>query len=155
MSDNFEHPEGPSPLEVFLRKYLDTSGGVWDEIEPQVYDVMLPAGAEVPAGRANTDGVVRLAFDPEALPEHPSAQLASFGTPLVDQLLGDALQRGRSAHSYLVGLNLQPHDLAGRLRRALGISAPMTLHLEHVRACTFPRRSSGFRPVSSASRRSR
>ena len=36
-------------------------------------------------------GVVRLTFDPEALPEHPSAQLASFGTPLVDQLLNDAL----------------------------------------------------------------
>src|SRR5262249_40370027 len=123
MSDILDHQEGLSPLEVFLRKYLDTSGGVWDEIEPQVYDVMLPAGAEVPASRASDSGMVRLAFDPEALPEHPSAQLASFGTPLVDQLLADALQRGRSAHAYLIGLNLQPHDLASRLRRPLAITA--------------------------------
>ena len=45
-------------------------------------------------------------------PDRTSAQLASFGTPLVDQLLGDALQRGRAGHFYLVGLNLQPHDLS-------------------------------------------
>ncbi len=138
MSDIPDTHEGPSPLEAFLRKYLETSGGVWDEIEPQVYDVMLPAGAEVPASRANESGIFRLAFDPEALPEHPSAQLASFGTPLVDQLLADALQRGRSAHSYLIGVNLQPHDLASRLRRALGVASPLTLHLDHVRALHFP-----------------
>ena len=42
-----------SPLEVFLREYLETAGGVWDEVEPQVYDVLLPAGAQVPAGRGN------------------------------------------------------------------------------------------------------
>jgi len=138
MSDLADPREKLSPLEAFLRQYLETSGGVWDEIEPQVYDVMLPAGAAVPASRANDDGLVRLAFDPEALPEHPSAQLASFGTPLVDQLLADALQRGRSAHAYLIGLNLQPHDLVSQLRRALGVAAPMTLHLEQVRALHFP-----------------
>jgi hypothetical protein len=127
-----------SPLEVFLRDYLETAGGVWDEVEPQVYDVLLPDGAQVPAGRGNADGVVRLAFDPEALPEHPSAQLASFGTPLVDQLLGDALQRGRAGHFYLVGLNLQPHDLSQRVRRAVTVAAPAELSLERVRALHFP-----------------
>jgi len=127
-----------SPLEVFLREYLETAGGVWDEVEPQVYDVLLPAGAQVPAGRGNGDGVVRIAFDPEALPEHPSAQLASFGTPLVDQLLGDALQRGRAGHFYLVGLNLQPHDLAQRVRRAVIVAAPAELAVERVRALHFP-----------------
>lgn len=147
MNDSPDRQEGLSPLEAFLRRYLETSGGVWDEVEPQVYDVMLPAGAAVPAGRANADGIVRLAFEPEALPEYPSAQLASFGTPLVDQLLADALQRGRSTHFSLVGMKLQPHDLASRLRRALSLTAEgtggkpppsPTLHLEHVRALHFP-----------------
>ena len=85
-----------SPLELFLREYLDKTGGAWDEVEPQVYDVALPDGTELPTGRGNDSGVLRLAFDPEALPEHPSAQLVSFGTPLVDRLLSDALQRGRA-----------------------------------------------------------
>ena len=82
-------------------------------------------------------GVVRLTFDPEALPEHPSAQLASFGTPLIDRLLDDAVQRGRSGQFYLVGLNLQPHDLPTRLRRSLHV-APATLQVGRVRALHFP-----------------
>ncbi len=126
-----------SPLEGFLRDYLDTTGGVWDEIEPQVYDVLLPTGTELPTARKSDSGVVRLTFDPEALPEHPSAQLASFGTPLVDRLLDDALQRGRAGQFYLIGLNLEPHDLQQRLRRSLHV-APATIQVEHVRALHFP-----------------
>jgi hypothetical protein len=126
-----------SPLETFLRDYLDKTGGVWDEIEPQVYDVMLPAGTELPTGRGGDSGVLRLTFDPEALPEHPSAQLASFGTPLVDRLLHDAVQRGQAGQLYLVGLNLQPHDLMGRLRRGLHV-VTATIQVERVRALHFP-----------------
>jgi hypothetical protein len=29
-----------SPLEGFVRDYADVTGGVWDEIEPQVYDLL-------------------------------------------------------------------------------------------------------------------
>jgi hypothetical protein len=124
-------------LESFLREYLDKTGGVWDEVEPQVYDVALPAGTELPTGRGSNSGVVRLTFDPEALPEHPSAQLASFGTPLVDRLLSDALQRGRAGQFAVVGLNLQPHDLLTRLRRNLNV-APATIQIERMRALNFP-----------------
>jgi hypothetical protein len=81
--------------------------------------------------------VVRLTFDPEALPEHPSAQLASFGTPLVDRLLQDAIRRGRAGQFYLIGLNLQPHDLLPRLRRSLDV-APAVIQVERVRALHFP-----------------
>lgn len=126
-----------SPLESFLREYLDKTGGVWDEVEPQVYDVALPAGTELPTGRGSDSGVVRLTFDPEALPEHPSAQLASFGTPLVDRLLSDALQRGRAGQFCVVGLNLQPHDLLTRLRRSINVT-PATIQIERVRALHFP-----------------
>jgi hypothetical protein len=81
--------------------------------------------------------VVRLTFDPEALPEHPSAQLASFGTPLVDRLLGDALHRGRAGQLYLVGLNLQPHDLLARVKRSVRVAAA-TIEIESARALHFP-----------------
>jgi hypothetical protein len=144
-SADLDTQSGPSPLEVFLREYLDKTGGVWDEVEPQVYDVMLPAGTELPAGRDGDSSVVRLTFDPEALPEHPSAQLASFGTPLVDRLLQDAVQRGRAGRFYLVGLNLQPHDLTARLRRSLHVTPatglipePIDIEVERVRALDFP-----------------
>src|SRR5438552_11614599 len=123
---------GRSPLEEFLRDYAEVCGGLWDEIEPQVYDLML-----APSSVDAEPEVVRLAFDPEALPEHPGAQLASFGTPLIDRLLADAMQRGRSAQFYLIGLNLTPHDLAGRLRRAITLPADCQLRSERVRPLHF------------------
>jgi hypothetical protein len=122
----------PTPLEAFVRDYVEATGGVWDEVEPQVYDVLLPAG---PGGAEG--GVVRIAFDPEALPEHPGAQLASYGTPLVDRLLADAVTRGQYARLYVVGLNLAPHDLAGSCRRALTLPADSTLQLERARPLHF------------------
>ncbi len=82
--------------------------------------------------------MVRVAFDPEAMPEHPAAQLASFGTPLIDRLLADALQRGRFARLYIVGLNLTPHDLAGRVHRAFTVPADARLQVERVRPLHFP-----------------
>jgi len=86
--------ESNSPLEAFLRTYADVSGGLWDEIEPQVYDLMLPS-----SGGSEAE-VVRVTFDPEALAEHRGAQLASFGTPLVDQLLADAVARAAMSGSF-------------------------------------------------------
>jgi hypothetical protein len=122
-----------SPLEDFMRSYLEGTGGVWDEIEPQVYDVLVP-----PVDGAGVDGEqLRVAFDPEALPEHPEAQLASFGTPFIDRLLHDALRRGRSGLAYVVGLHLAPHDLAARCRRALELPAPLSLELGRARALHF------------------
>jgi hypothetical protein len=127
-----------SPLERFVRAYLEAAGGAWDEIEPQVYDVLLPPGVEGAGPATPAGGVLRISFDPEALPDHPGAQLASFGTPFIDRLLADALQRGRSARFWLVGLNLTRHDLATRLRRAIPVAAPGELRIERVRALEFP-----------------
>jgi len=56
-------------LEAFLRESLNAAGGVWDEVEPQVYDVLWP----------DADEPVRLTFDPEALPEHPGGCGEPFG----------------------------------------------------------------------------
>src|SRR5438552_11880048 len=123
---------GRSPLEEFLRDYAEVCGGLWDEIEPQVYDLML-----APSSVDAEPEVVRVAFDPEAIPEHPGAQLASYGTPLVDRLLADALERGRFARLYLIGLNLAPHDLLGRVRRALTLPADTSLREERRRPLHF------------------
>jgi hypothetical protein len=122
-----------SLLEAFVRDYVETAGGVWDEVEPQVYDVLLPAAE---AGGEERE-VVRIAFDPEALPEHPRAQLASYGTPLIDRLLEDAVTRGRHAQLYVIGLNLAPHDLAGLVRRALTLPEQATLKFESARPLHF------------------
>jgi hypothetical protein len=125
--------ETPSPLEEFVRDYVEVTGGAWDEVEPQVYDVLLPD-----AGAAEGQRLVRIAFDPEALPEHPGSQLASYGTPLIDGLLADAVARGRFARLYVNGLNLAPHDLAGHLRRALALPADFQLQPHRARALHFP-----------------
>jgi hypothetical protein len=130
----------PSPLEGFVRDYVEATDGAWDEVEPQVYDVLLPPGPDGAEG-----GVVRIAFDPEALPEHPGAQLASYGTPLIDRLLADAVTRGQYARLYVVGLNLAPHDLAGVIRRALTLPAESTLKLERARPLHFRQAAFWFR----------
>jgi hypothetical protein len=137
------NPEGrhSSPLEAFLRDYVETVGGAWDEVEPQVYDVLLPG--EVPG--AGESGLVLLTFDPEAIPEHPGSQLASFGTPLVNALLSDAMRRGQAANFYLIGLNLNPHNLPGRLRAGLHLAPPLELRFERVRTLHFTQAVYWFR----------
>jgi hypothetical protein len=126
-----------SPLEGFVRDYVEVLGGAWQEVEPQVYDVLLPsAEAAAEMGAAGRD-ILRVAFDPEALPEHPGSQLASFGTPFIDRLLRSAMQHGSYARLYLVGLNLAPHDLAARVRRSLTLTPGLTLHVERARPLHF------------------
>ena len=122
------------PLELFLRDYVAQSGGVWEEIEPQVYDILL-AGQETAEGE---ESVLRVTFDPEALPDHPGAQLAGFGTPLVDRLLSAAARRGRLAQAYRVGLNLAPHGLAARVARALTLPPGSRIDICRSRAMFFP-----------------
>src|SRR5437868_10808409 len=100
MSSRLVQSSAPlSPLERFVREYAEARDGAWDEIEPQVYDLLVG------------QDLVRVAFDPEALPEHPQAQLASLGSPLLDRLLGDAAGRWNSAQVYRIGLNVRPYDL--------------------------------------------
>lgn len=119
-----------TPLEQFVRDYVEVAGGVWEEVEPQVYDVLLPADGQ--------ETQLRVAFDPEALPEHPNAQLASYGTPLVDRLLNEAVTRGRFAWLHVIGLNLSPHDLPGKVRRGLILPADCGTRLERARLLDFP-----------------
>jgi len=135
--DALNSSEASSPLETFLRDYADTTGGLWEEVEPQVYDLMFPPGADDLAAVAGAD-VVRVTFDPEALAEHPGAQLATYGTPLVERLLADAVARGRHAELFFVGLNVAPQGLTDRAVRALTLPEAAALRVGRVRVLHFP-----------------
>ncbi len=126
-----------SVLEEFVLDYAEAAGGAWDEVEPQVYDLLLPPEPGASRVDANANQVLRVAFDPEAIAEHPQAQLGSFGTPLIDRFLADAVERGRFVELYFLGLNLTPHDLSGRAHRALSLEG-IDLQVQRVRAMHFP-----------------
>lgn len=117
-----------SPIETFMRDYLPEAGGAWDQVEPQVYDLLLPETPDEP------EPLVRVAFDPDALPEHPGSRFMTLGTPLVDALLSDARRRGRFGRAYLNGLNLYPFALDKDVRRSLELPAKATLELAPSRA---------------------
>jgi hypothetical protein len=131
-----------TPLEDFVRDYVEVVGGAWEEVELQVYDLLLPRRQGERRFEAES---LRVTFDPEAVPEHPGSQLASYGTPLIDRLLADAVEGGRFTTLYLLGLNLSPHDLAGRVRKGLSRPAGVELHVERVRAMHFAQAFFWFR----------
>ena len=112
-----------SPLEGFLQDHVEAVGGLWEEIEPQVYDVLWP----------DEDESVRMTLDPDALPEHPSAGLLAFGNPILDQLLEGARARGRVALAYLADVHLTPHALERRVRPDLALPEGAVLQVEAVR----------------------
>ncbi len=111
------------PLEQFLLEYVETVGGLTDTIEPQVYDVLFPESAKP----------LRVVFDPDALPEHPSAQLLTFGSALLDELLEKAHTRGRAATAFLDDVHLAPHTLVERIKRDLVLAQELTMQLGAVR----------------------
>lgn len=119
-------PEG-SPLESFLLEYVDTVGGAWQAVEPQVYDVMLPPDAAGRLDLPQPGEMIRIAFDPEAVAEHPAAHLMAFGNPVLDRAFEHAQELGRSGRVYVSGFNLSPHDLPSALRRGLQVTAGVQL----------------------------
>lgn len=143
METNRHHTPTTS-LEQFVGDYLEAVGGVWDEIEPQVFDVLLPSDTN--RGGVAEDSI-RVAFDPEALPEHPGAVLANFGSPFVDRLLDHAMARGRAAQAYVTGLNLAPYDLSSRVARAVKMDGSLDWQITQVRARSFSQAVFWFRAM--------
>lgn len=141
-------PDGPPGLEGFVRRYADAVGGTWEEVEPQVYDLLLPPAP--PGERVGVDTVARIAFDPEALPENPGAQLASLGTPLVNGMTREARRRGRLARLHAVGLNESPRDLTSQLQRAVKVPEGCELRLELGATLDFPQAVFWFQASFSA-----
>ncbi len=137
MTSVFQHSLCFSPLEQFIRDFVEAVNGAWDEIEPRVYDVL-----------TETE-LLRVTFDPEALAEHPGAQLASFGSPLIDRLLGDAAKRWSAVQLYRIGLNLHVQDLRERVNRTVLLPPGAELRIERVRAMNFPQAVFWFKAIFS------
>jgi hypothetical protein len=118
-----------SPLEQFLFSYTEAIGGIWDEVEPQVFDVLLPE---------NT-APMRLTFDPDALAEHPNAQFFTFGSAALDDFLLKAREQGQVAEVYLQGAHLPSQNGAyweQRIKREISLPPESALHLDSVRPMT-------------------
>ncbi|MEX2288340.1 MAG: hypothetical protein WD648_14690 [Planctomycetaceae bacterium] len=128
-----------SPLEEFLRNYVETVSGEWDEVEPQVYDLMLPAAAALDDDSPEAEPqIVCVTFDPEALADHPQAQLASLGSPLIDRFLDRAVELAQFVELHVTGLNLQPHQLPARITRSLSCDDGLRFQAHAVRTLDFP-----------------
>ncbi len=112
-----------SPLEQFFRDYVETNGGLWDEVEPQVYDVLW-GSAEEPQ---------RVTFDSEALPEHPDAQFLTFGLPLLDELLSEAQQRGQVARAFFDNLHLESYGIEQQVQHDITLPDGMHMVVRQVR----------------------
>ena len=111
-------------LEAFLRESLNAAGGVWEEVEPQVYDVLWP----------DADEPVRLTFDPEALPEHPAARLVTFGSPVLEELLRRAHSRARVGLAYLDQALPAVDAVTAQVRRELRLPDQAALRFDGARA---------------------
>ena len=110
-----------NPLEQFVLEYLDVVGGAWEQLEPQVYEVILPEAVQQRLQMAAPGGVARLTFDPEALADYPDAHLMMFGNPSLDRVFEHAQSQGQVAKLYVTGSNLSPHNLLSLLRRAVAL----------------------------------
>jgi hypothetical protein len=126
-----------SPLEEFLLEYVEAAGGLWQAVEPQVYDAMLPAAVEQAIGLAASEGMFRFTLDPEAMPDYATAQLMAFGNPLLDRIFEHAQSLGQVAQVYLTGFNLSPHDLLITVRRSLQVSSGVEVRTAQSRAYHF------------------
>jgi hypothetical protein len=131
-----------NPLETFVLKYVETVGGLWQPVEPQVYDALLPPEIEPQLDLPPGDESVRLAFDPEALGDFPQAHLMVYGNPTLDRLFQHAQSLGQVGQVYITGLNLSPHDLPAILKRNLtlvdGLSLQMiSARVSHYRSVLF------------------
>lgn len=109
-------------LESFVLRYIEHVGGIFEQVEPQVYSVLAPE----PLGR---DLGTSITFDPEALADHPAAQLLVFGNPALDALLERAQTHNRVARTYVRGLNVNPHNVEALAQRGLMLAAGTTLRV--------------------------
>ncbi len=107
-------------LESFVLRYIEHVGGIFEEIEPQVYSVLAPEPLGHDLGSSIT-------FDPEALADHPAAQLLAFGNPALDALFERAQVHNRVARTYVRGLNAHPHDVEALAERGLMLATGTTL----------------------------
>jgi hypothetical protein len=130
-----------SPLERFLREYVEVMEGAWEEVEPQIYDVLLPTevvqglGESAPFPAKET--MLRVAFDPEAIPEHPGSHLLIYGSPLLERIFAHARKQSRISRIFLPGVNLAAHEIEAQVRGGLEVPEGSVWKIGQVRPFFF------------------
>jgi hypothetical protein len=102
----------PGDLEAFTLMALDLLGGAVEERTAGLYTALWPASG---AGHLETR---QLAFDPELIDEQPDAELVTFGSPVLEELLQRATACGRVAQAFLTAPVSPSRAVVDPLRRA-------------------------------------
>ncbi len=85
----------PATVEAFTVEALERLGGAVEEQAPGLFTVLWPVAG---AGEVETR---QLAFDPEALAEALDAELVTFGSPTLEEIVRRATESGRVARAFL------------------------------------------------------
>ncbi|MCZ6632368.1 MAG: hypothetical protein O7G87_03120, partial [bacterium] len=85
-----------------------------EPIEDDLIEVLLPSELE---GRFGPD--LKIAFDPEIVPDVPGCELLIYGSTLLDDLVAFAGEKGTLSRVYLTGINLYAPNLEQNLKRGL------------------------------------
>jgi hypothetical protein len=99
----------PGDLETFTLTALDLLGGAAEEQTAGLYTVLWPVSG---VGHLETR---QLAFDPDLLDEQPAAELVTFGSPLLEELVARATASGQVAEAFLNAAISPPRTIADRL----------------------------------------
>jgi len=94
-------------LEAFATALIERRGGV---VQPQgdgLCAALLTPGL---SGEA-TESLVTLAFDPDQAREAPDALMVTYGSPLLDRWVAEALKKGRTCRLWIRGLRTHPKAL--------------------------------------------
>jgi hypothetical protein len=114
---------GKSPIEEFLLHYTLAAGGESEEVEPQVYDLLLP----------DAEKTMRLVLDAEALAEHPQAEFLTFGSAVLERMLASGRDLGRNASVFVNDVHLTPYGLEQHVRRDIVLPEGIALRVESSR----------------------
>jgi hypothetical protein len=99
-------------LETFTLTALDLLGGAAEERTAGLYTALWPSAGD---GHLETR---QLAFDPELLDERPDAELVTFGSPVLEELLQRATASGRVAQAFLSAAVSPSRTVVDQLSRA-------------------------------------
>ncbi|MBI3454190.1 MAG: hypothetical protein HY002_00185 [Candidatus Rokubacteria bacterium] len=103
---------GLQGLEEFTLSALELLGGAAEARTSGLYTVLWPvAGSEHLETR-------QLAFDPELIDEQPEAELVTFGSPVLEELVDRATASGRVAQAFLNAAASASRTTADRLMRS-------------------------------------
>lgn len=99
-------------LQAFVIEWVESVGGVVDIPEYGLAEVLLP---DPVATAFNGRSLIRIAFDPEVLREHPDAELAVHGSEFLDRIVGLATGSGLATVRHLYVDRLEVSRVAERL----------------------------------------